>query len=248
MAQLGTIHGFLWQSGVVGLYALFGLFFLWVFWPDIKRRVWPPIFTLRPIHGDSLEAQFHGEPCMAKLAIKNTSGAPMTRCSVRLESSYMVHFTGDVLEYYRPSVSDARGESFFLRWSAREAASADRKFLDIPDDDMEHVADLLEITPAFHGGALFCAANPAELPTLGWIDDGRWWKLVVVVSADQGAARFTLIAACSERDGPIPVYHWEDQGDGQLYGEKVVAAIKREHDEEEEKNNRKRELEREARN
>lgn len=188
------------------------------------------VFAIRPLDGETL-----GRPpetdVFAKLAIKNTSGKLQRKVSVRMVSAFQV-MRGELWDEPGsfPSVHPLRAESFLLRWSKGESATPDRKFLDIPCDGSERIADclMLDRTPANRGVANFCAANPDETPDLKGIAKA-WWKLTIRVAAHNGEAEdIELVATCSDRDpGPITLQPWSPRGDRILESERNEIAEKK---------------------
>lgn len=197
-----------------------------VYGPNIVHRikvVWSPEtqqpFSVRPIPGDTLPWSHDpelltGKTVMAQLAIANTSGKPLQRCSVRLvEACPLVQ--GQVLSgpNWHPSVSRDRGEGFLLAWAESEEATPDKKYLDIAPDGAEHVANILLLMVP-KGIAIFAAARAGDL-------DGKlsgvgndWCKLRIKIAAADGTYLNTEWAAiCSDRDpGPIQLRDWKQCG------------------------------------
>ncbi len=78
-----------------------------------------------------------------------------------------------------PSINSLRCESFMLRWSEQETEAIEGgKYLDIPADGSERIANVLIVDKENPGLANFVAANPEDLRAkLRGIGHG-WWKLV----------------------------------------------------------------------
>jgi len=113
----------------------------------------------------------------------------------------------------RTNLSADRGESIDLTWAAKEPASADRRFLDIPPDGAERIAEILTLNIA-ESCADFAAANPKDLADkLDRIKFG-WWKLRIKISAEDGTHVDTeWLATCGEQPGPIIIREWAKNGD-----------------------------------
>ena len=190
---------------------------VWLKYPNLRKRLSLPAFECRPISGDTLGAS-PGDDVTAKLAIK--SSAWQERCTVRLLNAGLIH-NGYLLAgpNWKPSISAARGESFLLRWSDSEA-SADPRYLDLAGDGNERTCDLLVLDRDNPKGfARFAAAIPADLKgRLAGIGGNGWWMLKISISSKKGLRQeVKLLAAVSDRDpGPINVQHWEPRGPAML--------------------------------
>jgi hypothetical protein len=119
----------------------------------------------------------------------------------------------DGLRMY-PSVHSGRGETFLLRWADSESASDDRKYLDIPCDGVEHIADVLFIDESNPVFALFAAANPNDSRSLRGVDN--WCKLRLNISSQEYSQQVELLAACGDRGGPISLDYWLPRGEAIL--------------------------------
>lgn len=161
---------------IVGLLVL-----LAAYWNEIHERLFGPSFAIRPISGETLGLTVmgrEGQDVIARLAIKNLTGKVLPKCSVRLVGAYFIDFGFVATDSgYYPSINPIRGESFLLRWSIGEAATADRKFLDMPPDGAERIADCLILDPSRPAGlARFTPANPQDIEhKLQGIGGTRWW-------------------------------------------------------------------------
>lgn len=204
---------------------------IYAHWPKIKTqlvgRPQPPFFA-RPMSGETLLLAMYPEKLAearvtARLAIKNTSGKPLHACTLRLVDAFLLH-AGQVLEYCQPSISSAKGESFLLRWADSESPSEDGKYLDMPPDDAERIAEVL-ILDVPSRIALFAAANRADLKNrLPGILAGSWFKLRIKISASDGTFVDTeWCAACGDRDpGPIMFDYWHRPGELKGRGEAIL--------------------------
>lgn len=179
----------------------------------------PPRFQSRPICGNTLLwagdlDELEKMRVTARLAIRNTSGKLRRRCSVRLENAWLL-FHGYIMGSANtwPSICGARGEGFLLRWSDKEDASADRKYLDIQPDNAEHIVEVL-VLDVHERMARFAAANPDDLEkNLQGVKNG-WFQLHIKIASEDGTHHDSLwVAACSDRDpGPITLDYWEPRG------------------------------------
>jgi len=199
--------------------AVIGLLFGLSYWPILIRLRRKPSFAIRPICGDTLTRQ-QTDGVTARLAIRNVSGCTLNGCSVRLMDAFPLHF-GYVMNdpHCYPSVHSHRGESFLLRWSDHSAI--DGKFLDIPSDDAERIAEVIVLSA---GRPLFAAADGNDLDgKMEGIGFGRWVKLGIKVAAANGEFDdFELVAACSDHDpGPIMLDHWQPRGEEILKTQKA---------------------------
>ncbi len=221
-----TLFGYLWNgflalgSWVVVL--VVAAILLYAHWPEISQRIKGPPFRIRPICGDTLGrgiAFLETAEVVGRIAVTNNSGQPLDNCTVRLIEAYRVH-DGCILSggCYYPSISSERGESFFLRWASTETITANRRFLDIPSDGLERMADVLVLDNDNSAGvANFAAANPQDIEgKLTGIGGGdSWWKLTVLISSENGkSSKCELVASVSSRDpGPIILDNWKPRGE-----------------------------------
>lgn len=228
-----TIVMFLFSRPAAAIVVIAGL--LYVFqdlWVPVYRRFSvrarqtfsrKPAFLARPIPGDTLP--WAGNPELltkhritARLAIRNTSNTLLRKCSVRLQDAFLLQ-AGHILSgsCFFPSICNARGESFLLRWADSESSTADQKYLDIPPDGAEHITEVLMLNVP-ERSADFAPANRGDLENrLSGVANG-WWKLRIKISAADGTHVDTeWVAACSDRDpGPITLDNWDPRGEAIL--------------------------------
>jgi len=197
----------------------FLVFLVFLDWPQIKRRFSAIPFSVRPWCASigwyaNDPVQLAKQKFTAFLAVKNTSGRTLHKCSVRLIDAAPLIF-GGVMDAYQagPNLSADRGDSFFLGWAEQEAASADRRFLDIPPDNTERIAEILVLNVS-ESCANFAAANPNDLTNKLDRIKSWWWKLRIKIAAEDGAHVDTeWLAACGKEPGPIIIRAWEKNGD-----------------------------------
>lgn len=192
-------------------------------WDRAWAKIRHPAFGVRPLCGDTLP--WAGNPELlakrqiaARLAVRNASSKPLGRCSVRLQDAFLLQ-AGHVLSgaCMYPSICNARGESFLLRWADSDSTSSDRKYLDLPPDGTERIAEVLLLNVTTRS-ADFAAANPTDLENkLSGVANG-WWKLRIKISAADGTHVDTeWVAACCDRDpGPITLDNWHPRGEAIL--------------------------------
>jgi hypothetical protein len=196
--------------------------------PDEKSLV---PFRVRPISGETL-LLMPGSDIVARLAVINTSGIMQKQCSVRILGAYRLRNGGLWGKFpgMFPSVNPLRGESFLLRWAKSESATIDRKYLDIPSDGSERIAECLiaKQVSGVKGRAEFCAANSDDLPALKGISNG-WWKICLRIASESGDAIDVELLAATDGDGPgITLDMWNPRGE-QILAEQMAQRQSRKH-------------------
>jgi hypothetical protein len=184
-------------------------FRLWFYGPAFKARTIPRGWVGNPFQETGT--------LVARLAITNTSSQNLTKCSVKLVEACML-MRGKIWRGHGayPSISPERGEGFLLRWASTENATADRKFLDMPTDGSEHIADVLVLNlHGAHPSADFAAANPSDIGSkLRGFSTGSWWKFTILISSETGnSAKLDFVAALGPDPGPINLDHWHPRGE-----------------------------------
>lgn len=205
---------------------------LWLFWPQIIRRVTTTAFSIRPFHSDPV-AVLMSEPValLARIGIRNNGSTLLRRCSVRLLDAMPIRFgfVQSAPTVY-PSILQSRGESFLLHWSSSEKNRTGdyHQYLDLAPDGSEHYVSIFYTDyPDDPDGdisiARFAAIDRSDLQgKLQGIGGKRWWQIILRIASESDTPNVTdieLLASYWPDNGPpsyILLYDWLPRGEAIL--------------------------------